>query len=60
MIVEFENKPMTNLIPLKAIHIEPEKPNIQNKYGNTSPSRKVSRENTCILNTEVLIYDNEY
>lgn len=49
MIVEFENEAMTDFIPFKAIQVEAQDPDIEDKYANSSPSWKIARKNSISL-----------
>jgi hypothetical protein len=60
MIIELKDQTMTDLILFKHIHIKSQKPNIQYKDGQTTPSWKISSKcSTSIFNTKVLIVDDE-
>ena len=60
MVVELEDKSMTDLIFLEAVYIKTQNPIVKDKDGYSSPCWKVSgKDCTGVFNTEVLIYDNE-
>lgn len=44
MIIELENKSMTNLIFLETVDIKTKKPNIEDEYGYSSPSWEITRK----------------
>lgn len=42
MIVEIEDKPVTDLVLLKTVHIHSQDPDVEDKDGHASPRREIS------------------
>lgn len=60
MVVELEDKPMTDFVFLETVQIKSQDPNVQNENGYSSPCGKVSGKGcTGVFDTEAFIYDNE-
>lgn len=60
MIVELEDKSMTDFILFEAVDIKAQDPDVQNKYGYSSPCWEVSGKGcTGAIDPKVFIRDDE-
>ena len=60
MVIELENKPMTDLVSFEKVDIEPQDPDIQYEDSNPSPSWEVPREDTLVhaVDLQALVLDD--
>ncbi len=59
MIIEVKNEPMSNLVLLIHVHIEPQDPHIKDENRNSSPSGKVPGERAVCLESDLVDGNND-
>jgi hypothetical protein len=58
MIVELENKPMSDFVLLVHVNIEAEYPDVKDENSDSTPSGKVSRKCAILLQSDIVNHDN--